>query len=103
VAAAEKGSRRVTAGLLAAPMLWLVLFFILPVIFIATYSIGGIHILPTDPHVISWDSWHRFLLGHSVYMSLFWKSIRVSLTVSIVVVLLSYPIGYFLALCVKMR
>jgi spermidine/putrescine transport system permease protein len=36
-------------------------------------------------------------------MSLFWKSIRVSLTVSIIVVLLSYPIGYFLALCVKKR
>jgi spermidine/putrescine transport system permease protein len=31
---------------------------------------------------------------------LFWKSVRMSLTVSIIVVLLSYPIG-FLALCVK--
>ena len=103
MASAEKGSRRVTGGLLAAPLLWLVLFFILPVIFIAMYSIGGIHILPTDPRVISFDAWHRFLLGHSVYMSLFWKSIRVSLTVSIAVVLLSYPIGYFLALCVKKR
>jgi spermidine/putrescine transport system permease protein len=103
VASAQKGSRRVTAGLLAAPLLWLLLFFIVPVVFIATYSIGGIHILPTDPRQISFDAWHRFLLGHSVYMSLFWKSIRVSLTVSIVVVLLSYPIGYFLALCVKKR
>ena len=28
---------------------------------------------------------------------------RVSLTVSIVVVLLAYPIGYFLALCVRKR
>ncbi len=103
MASAQKGSRRVTAGLLAAPLLWLLLFFIVPVVFIATYSIGGIHILPTDPRQISFDAWHRFLLGHSVYMSLFWKSIRVSLTVSIVVVLLSYPIGYFLALCVKKR
>ena len=103
MASEQRGSRRVTAGLLASPLLWLVLFFILPVIFIATYSIGGIHILPTDSHVISFDAWHRFLLGNSVYMSLFWKSIRVSLTVSVIVVLLSYPIGYFLALCVKKR
>jgi spermidine/putrescine transport system permease protein len=73
------------------------------VLFIAMYSIGGIHILPTDPREISFGDWHKFLLGHSVYLSLFWRSIRVSLTVSIVVVLLSYPIGYFLALCVKKR
>jgi spermidine/putrescine transport system permease protein len=103
VASEQGGSRRVTAGLLSAPLLWLLLFFIVPVAFIALYSIGGIHILPTDPSEISFDAWHKLLLGHSVYMSLFWKSIRVSLIVSIVVVLLAYPIGYFLALCVKKR
>jgi spermidine/putrescine transport system permease protein len=48
-------------------------------------------------------AWKRFLSGDSVYLSLFWKSVRVSLTVSVIVVLLSYPIGYFLALCVKKR
>jgi spermidine/putrescine transport system permease protein len=103
VASEQGGSRRVTAGLLSAPLLWLLLFFIVPVAFIALYSVGGIHILPTDPREISFDAWHKLLLGHSVYMSLFWKSIRVSLIVSIVVVLLAYPIGYFLALCVKKR
>ena len=36
-------------------------------------------------------------------MSLFWKSIRMSLTVSAVVVLLAYPTGYFLAMCVRRR
>ena len=103
MASEQGGSRRVTAGLLSAPLLWLLLFFIVPVAFIALYSVGGIHILPTDPRAISFDAWHHFLFGHSVYLSLFWKSIRVSLTVSIVVVLLAYPIGYFLALCVKKR
>jgi len=103
VASEQGGSRRVTAGLLSAPLLWLLLFFIVPVAFIALYSVGGIHILPTDPREMSFDAWHHFLFAHSVYLSLFWKSIRVSLTVSIVVVLLAYPIGYFLALCVKKR
>jgi len=103
VASEQSGSRRVTAGLLSAPLLWLLLFFIVPVAFIALYSVGGIHILPTDPREMSFDAWHHFLFAHSVYLSLFWKSIRVSLTVSIVVVLLAYPIGYFLALCVKKR
>ena len=36
-------------------------------------------------------------------MGLFWKSIRMSVTVSVVVVLLAYPIGYFLALCAPKR
>jgi spermidine/putrescine transport system permease protein len=102
VATAERRSWRVTAGLLAAPSVWLLLFFVVPVLFIAAYSVGGIHILPTDPKQASFDAWHRFLFD-SIYLGLFWKSVRVSLTVSIIVVLLAYPIGYFLALCVKKR
>jgi spermidine/putrescine transport system permease protein len=91
----------VTAGLLSAPMLWLVLFFVAPVLYVAAYSVGAIKLFPTDGGVISIDDWRHFLAGGSVYLGLFWKSIRISLTVSIVVVLLSYPIGYFLALCVR--
>ncbi len=90
-----------TAGLLSAPMLWLLLFFVAPVLYVAAYSIGAIKLFPTDAGVISIDDWRHFLAGGSVYLGLFWKSIRISLTVSIVVVLLSYPIGYFLALCVR--
>ena len=103
MSADEPRGWRATAGLLSAPLLWLVVFFVIPVGFIAAYSIGLIHVLPTEPQVVSFDTWSRFLSGGSVYMGLFWKSIRTSLTVSIVVVLLAYPIGYFLALCVKKR
>lgn len=84
-------------------MLWLSLFFIAPVIYIAVYSLGAVKLFPTDTGVMSLGDWGRFLRGDSVYLSLFWKSVRVSFTVSIVVVLLSYPVGYFLALCVRKR
>jgi spermidine/putrescine transport system permease protein len=84
-------------------VLWLVLFFLIPVAFIAAYSVGAIHILPNDAGVVSLEDWKRFLIGDAFYLSLFWKSIRMSLTVSIVVVLLSYPVAYFLALCVRKR
>ena len=97
----RRRERGVTAGLLSAPLLWLLLFFILPVAYVALYSLGAIKILPTDTGVISLDNWSRFLGGGSIYMSLFWKSIRMSLTVSVAVVLLAYPIGYFLALVVR--
>jgi len=97
----KRRERRTTAGLLSAPMLWLALFFVAPVLYVAAYSIGAIKLFPTDAGVISFEDWNHFLRGGSVYMGLFWKSIRISLTVSVVVVVLAYPIGYFLALCVR--
>jgi spermidine/putrescine transport system permease protein len=97
----KRRERRTTAGLLSAPMLWLALFFVAPVLYVAAYSIGAIKLFPTDAGVISFEDWNHFLRGGSVYMGLFWKSIRISLTVSVVVVALAYPIGYFLALCVR--
>jgi spermidine/putrescine transport system permease protein len=89
--------------LLAGPLLWLLLFFVIPVGFVAAYSVGAVELFPTDTGVVSLSSWQRLLTGGSVYMSLFWKSIRMSLTVSAVVVLLAYPTGYFLAMCVGRR
>jgi len=103
VARGASGTGRSTAGILSGPLLWLVLFFILPVCFIAAYSVGALHLLPTDRGAVSLDAWRRFLFGGSVYLSLFWKSVRVSLIVSVAVVLLAYPVGYFLALCVRKR
>ncbi|MEP6758486.1 MAG: ABC transporter permease [Actinomycetota bacterium] len=99
----EPRSWRATAGILSPPLLWLLLFFLVPVALVAAYSVGALHVLPTDPRVISFSDWTRFLGGDSVYLGLFWKSVRVSLIVSITVVVASYPIGYFLALCVTRR
>jgi spermidine/putrescine transport system permease protein len=99
----RRRDRRATAGLLGGPLLWLVLFFVVPVVFIAAYSVGGVALFPTDEGVLSFEDWGRFLGGGSIYLGLFWKSIRMSLTVSAIVVLLSYPIGYFLALCAGKR
>ncbi len=99
----RRRERRGTAALLSGPLLWLLLFFLIPVAYVAVYSVGGVKIFPNDPGVVSLGDWRRFLVGGSVYMGLFWKSIRISLTVSAVVVLLSYPVGYFLALCVRKR
>jgi spermidine/putrescine transport system permease protein len=94
--------RLVTAGLLAGPLLWIVVFFVIPVIFVAAYSVGAVQIFPSDSG-LSLHDWQRFLQGQSIYLSLFWKSIRISLIVSVIVVVLSYPVGYFLALFVKKR
>ena len=41
--------------------------------------------------------WHDFLHS-SVYLQLFWKSVKMSLIVSAIIVLLAYPLAYYLAL-----
>ncbi len=91
-----------TLGLLSGPLLWLAFFFLLPVVIVGAYSVGGLSLFPTDAGLSLFD-WRRFLTGESIYMGLFWKSVRMSLTVSVVVVILAYPIGYFLALGTKRR
>jgi spermidine/putrescine transport system permease protein len=100
---ARRGDGRATLGLLSGPLIWLVLFFVIPVGFIAAYSVGAVSLFPTDSGVLSLQEWGQFLGGGSIYLGLFWKSIRISLTVSLVVVLLAYPVGYYLALCVSRR
>jgi hypothetical protein len=39
-------------------MLWLALFFVAPVLYVAAYSIGAIKLFPTDAGVISFDDWN---------------------------------------------
>jgi spermidine/putrescine transport system permease protein len=96
-ASRDARSRFATLGLLAPPLLWLAIFFLVPLAVVAAYSVNALSLFPGDAG-ISFHDWSRFLRGESVYLSLFWKSIRMSLTVSVIVVVLAYPLGYFLAL-----
>jgi spermidine/putrescine transport system permease protein len=91
-----------TAGLLAPPLLWLVVFFAIPVVLVALLSVGGITLFPGDD-VWTFASWRSLLDLDSVYLELFWRSVRMSLIVSVVCVLLAYPIAYFLALGTSRR
>jgi len=91
-----------TLGLLSGPLLWLGVFFVIPLLIVAAYSVGALSIFPSELGVNLYD-WKRFLSGESVYMSLFWKSIRMSLYASLICVLLAYPVGYFLALIARRR
>ena len=88
-----------TPGLLGLPVAWLVAFFLVPIGIVGAYSIDIFSIYPAK-HPVTFAGWDDFV--HSaIYLKLFWKSVRMSLTVSVAVVLLAYPIGYFLALVVR--
>lgn len=97
-----RGKNLTTAALIAPPLLWLVVFFAIPVVLVGLLSIGGIVLFPGDA-VWTLSSWKSFLDLDSVYLGLFWKSIKMSLIVSAICVVIAYPIAYFLALGTSKR
>jgi spermidine/putrescine transport system permease protein len=84
-----------TPGLLGLPLAWLVLFFIVPLAIVGAYSVDALSIVP-GKHPLTLSGWRELLHG-GVYLGLFWKSMKMSVVVSGVVVLLAYPLAYFLA------
>jgi len=97
-----RGKNLTTAALIAPPLLWLVVFFAIPVVLVGLLSVGGIVLFPGDA-VWTLSSWKSFLDLDSVYLGLFWKSIKMSLIVSAICVVIAYPIAYFLALGTSKR
>ena len=85
-----------TPGLLGLPLAWLAVFFVAPIAIVAAYSVDALSLYP-EAHPLTLQAWHDFLHS-SVYLKLFWKSVKMSLTVSAIIVLLAYPLAYYLAL-----
>jgi spermidine/putrescine transport system permease protein len=85
-----------TPALLGLPTAWLVVFFVVPIGIVALYSFNVYSLFPGQ-NGFTLDGWRAFI--HSdVYLGLFWKSVKMSLIVSVVVVVLAYPLAYYLAL-----
>src|SRR5436190_12629258 len=85
-----------TPTLLGLPVAWLVVFFLVPIAIVAAYSFDVYSLFP-GKHGFTLAAWREF--AHSpVYLKLFWKSVKMSLTVSAIIVLLAYPLAYYLAL-----
>ena len=85
-----------TPGLLGLPLGWLVVFFLVPICIVGAYSVDALSIVP-GKHPLTLSGWRELLHG-GVYLGLFWKSVKMSLVVSAIVVLLAYPLAYYLAL-----
>jgi spermidine/putrescine transport system permease protein len=89
-------ARLATPGLLGLPVGWLAVFFVAPVCIVAAYSFDVLSLFP-GAHGFTLSAWHDFV--HSgVYPRLFWKSVQMSLIVSTFVVIVAYPLAYYLAL-----
>src|SRR2546423_7676524 len=78
------------------PVAWVVVFFLVPIAIVAAYSFDVYSLFP-GTHGFTLAAWRAFVHS-SVYLALFWKSVKMSLIVSAIIVLLAYPLAYFLAL-----
>ena len=85
-----------TPSLLGLPLAWLGVFFLAPIAIVAAYSFD-LYSLNPGPHGFTLEAWRAFV-HDTVYLKLFWKSVKMSLTVSVLIVLAAYPLAYYLAL-----
>jgi spermidine/putrescine transport system permease protein len=85
-----------TPGLLGLPIGWLIVFFLAPIGIVAAYSVDVLALFP-GAHGFTLSAW-RDLIHSGVYLALFWKSVEMALIVSVVVVLVAFPLAYYLAL-----
>ncbi len=98
-AAAPRRRRRrrlTTPALLGLPVAWLAVFFLAPIAIVAAYSVDVLVLFP-GPHGFTISAW-RSLFSGTPYLHLFAKSVEMSFIVSAIVVLVAYPLAYFLAL-----
>lgn len=87
-----------TPSLLGLPLGWLVVFFLVPIGIVGAYSVDALYLsIYPGAHPVTFDAWRDFLDG-SGDLRLFWKSVKMSLIVSGLCVLLAYPVAYYLAL-----
>jgi spermidine/putrescine transport system permease protein len=92
----KAGRDLTTPSLLGPPLLWLGVFFVAPVAIVALYSLNVLSLFP-EGHGLTLGAWRTFAHNH-VYLRLFWKSVQMSLIVSVAIVVLAYPLAYYLAL-----
>ena len=85
-----------TPSLLGLPLAWLAVFFVVPISIVAAYSFDALSLYP-GKHSLTLTAWHDFV-NSTVYLRLFWKSVKMSLIVSAIIVVLAYPLAYYLAL-----
>ena len=72
------------------------MFFLAPIGIVAAYSFNALALPPSSPGFTT-SAWRSFIHS-SVYLRLFWKSVEMSLIVSALVVVVAFPLAYFLAL-----
>ncbi len=95
---------RLPRGLLTLPpTLYVVALLVGPIVLIGMYSVNMRHQYPGIPDVYSTANWHEFLFKNSPFLDRFWRSMIITVVVSVAAVAAAYPLAYFLAFVATKR
>lgn len=101
------GGRRLRVGrgaFVVPPLLFVVLLLIVPIVFIALFSVGLRTNIPGTPTSFSLYDWKDFLFGGGgAFRSRFLYSMKITLFVSVVTTVAAYPLAYFLTFVARRR
>ena len=79
---------------LAPPNAWLVLFFVLPMATMVMYSFWQV----VDYQIVADFTFRNYQrLTGNLYVTVFWRTIRISIIVTVLSLLIGYPVAYYLA------
>lgn len=73
---------------------WMVLFTIFPIIFVAYYAVTGTN-AETGEVILTWESISRCF--EATYMKILWRSLKLALECTVICLIIGYPTAYFLA------
>src|SRR5215469_13347476 len=91
-------------ALVIPPLLFVVVLLLLPVAFVALYSVGLRTNIPGLPTAFSLTDWKDFLTGGgSAFRSRFVYSMEIALFVSVLATIAAYPLAYFLSFVAQRR
>jgi spermidine/putrescine transport system permease protein len=86
------------------PVVFVGVLLLLPVAFIALYSVGLRTNIPGMPTAFSMSNWSDFLTGGGgAFRSRFIYSMEIALLVSVLATIAAYPLAYFLAFVARRR
>jgi spermidine/putrescine transport system permease protein len=80
--------------LVSLPVSYLLVFFVLPIGIMAVFSFRS-GTLGAARNIFTLDNYKEFLTN-AIFLGLLWRSIIISFIISIISVLLAYPLAYFL-------
>src|SRR5215472_3021317 len=91
-------------ALVVPPLVFVVVLLVLPVVFVALYSVGLRTNVPGTPTAFSVLDWQDFLTGGgSAFRSRFVYSMEITLFVSVVTTAAAYPLAYYLSFVARRR
>src|SRR6516165_8893993 len=91
-------------ALVVPPLVFVLVLLVLPVVFVALYSVGLRTNVPGTPTAFSLFDWKDFLTGGgSAFRSRFVYSMEITLFVSVVTTVAAYPLAYYLSFVARRR